>query len=158
MSKPWANDDAFKNLAQNKNIGLRRLSYACFSLNCIDCDGFIHYRLKKEVQGFRGEMVNGILESKWHGQYLSAKTGKMEGEKEYEEVIWDTEQESVQLEGGMSQNPMNTPEGSKCECHHCHGRPGYDEWKARGGKPKPGFEPQTGFAKDEYEPGQGPSV
>jgi hypothetical protein len=156
LSHAWSDDDTFKNLANKEGLKLHRLSYPCFTLNCIDCDGKIHYKLKKEVKGFKGEIVDGKLESKWHGQYRSAKTGQIEGEKEYEEVIWDTEQESVMLEGGLTQNPMNTPEGSKCECHHCHGRPGYDEWKARGGKPKEGFEPQTGFAKDEYEPGQEP--
>lgn len=156
MKGDWDKDPAFKNLSDNKGISLRRLSYACFSLNCIDCDGIIHYMLKKEIHGFKGEIVNGILESRWHGQVRNAQTGEMEGEPEYEVVMWDTEMESVQLDGGQSQNPQNTPEGSKCECHHCHGRPGYDEWKARGGKPKEGFEPTRGFDKKEYAPGNEP--
>lgn len=149
MKADWKDDAAFNNLAKNKELKLHRLSYACFSLNCIDCDGVIHYRLKKEIRGYR----NG----KFYGPYRSAKTGIMVDEPEYEEVIWDTEQESVQLEGGVSQNSINTPEGSKCECHHCHGRKGYDEWKARGGKPKEGYEPTRGFAKDEYAPGNEPA-
>jgi hypothetical protein len=157
MSDAWKDDQSFNNLAKNKEIHFRRVSYACYSLNCIDCDGLIHYRLLKEVKGFVGKMVDGVLQSEWHGQYRSAKTGKMEGEREFEEVFWDTEQESVMLEGGVVQNPINTPEGSKCECHHCHGRRGYKEWKARGGKPKPGFEPTKGFGKEEYAPGQEPS-
>jgi hypothetical protein len=156
MSDAWKDDAAFKNLANNKGLGFHRLSYACFSLNCIECDGKIHYKLKKEVKGFKGKIVDGKLESTWHGPYRSAETGEMKGEKEFEEVMWDTTQESVQIEGGVTQNPINTPEGSKCECHHCHGRRGYDEWKARGGTPKEGLEPRVGISQDEYAPGQEP--
>jgi hypothetical protein len=156
MKGDWDKDPTFQNLAKKEGLKLHRLSYQCFNLDCVNCDGKIHYKIKKEITGFRGKMVDGVMQSEWHGQYRSARTGKMEGKREFEEIIWDTEMESVQIEGGASQNPMNTPEGSKCECHHCHGRKGYDKWKARGGTPKPGYEPTRGFAKDEYEPGQEP--
>ena len=86
MSDAWSDDAAFKNLAKNKGLGFHRLSYECFSLNCIKCDGKIHYKLKKEVKGFKGKIVDGKLESKWHGPYRSAETGEMVGEKEFEEL------------------------------------------------------------------------
>ena len=108
----WDDDPAFKRLAEDKFMRLKRLSWQCSNLMCAECDGFIHYRFKKVK-----------------AEYIDAKTGKKH--QEIEDFEWDTEFESVQLEGGATQNRYNTPEGSKCECHHCHGRPGYDKWKKR---------------------------
>jgi|GEM_PF-4508688 hypothetical protein len=118
--------DEFDKLSKRKGLDLKRLSYACANFDCINCDGKIHYLLRKEVSGFR--------DGEFHGPYKSAKTGEIMGEKEFETVDWDWQHESIQLEGGNIQNPENTPEDSTCECLLCHGRPGYDEWKARGGK------------------------
>lgn len=106
----WDKDPTFKSLGNNKDIHLRRLSWHCANLMCADCDGKIHYRFKK----LRTESVD-------------ATTGKVT--QEFEDYKWDTEFESVQIDGGQTQNEINTPEGSQCECHHCHGRPGYDRWK-----------------------------
>ena len=107
----WDDDPAFKSLAGNKFMKLKRLSWQCSNLMCDQCDGFIHYKFKKVK-----------------AEYFNIKTGKKE--QEIEDFVWDTDFESVQLEGGVTQNMQNTPEGSQCECHHCHGRPGYDKWKA----------------------------
>lgn len=111
----WDDDPAFKSLADNKSIRLKRLSWQCSNLMCDQCDGFIHYEFKKVKV-----------------EYFNTKTGKVE--QEIEDFVWDTIFESVQLEGGQIQNRENTPENSKCECHHCHGRPGYDKWKAEKNK------------------------
>lgn len=108
----WDDDPAFKALANNKSLTLKRLSWQCSNLMCDQCDGFIHYRFKKVKS-----------------EYIDARTGKKH--QEIEDFEWNTEFESVQLEGGQIQDKYNTPEGSKCECHHCHGRPGYDKWKKK---------------------------
>ena len=108
----WDDDPAFKNLANNKFMKLNRLSWQCSNLMCEECDGFIHYKFKKVK-----------------AEYINAKTGKKE--QEIEDFEWDTNHDSVQLEGGANQDKFNTPEGSRCECHHCHGRPGYDKWKSQ---------------------------
>jgi len=139
--KDWSKDPAFKGLADS-GMRLRRLSWHCANFKCIECDGKIHYKFKKEFRGVR--------DGKFYGLYRNAMSGEMEGEQLFEDYVWDTEFESVQLDGGQSQNPINTPEGSTCQCHHCHGRPGYKEWKARGGKPKNVFDvPRGSYAKNE---------
>lgn len=108
----WDDDHTFKRLSEDKFLRLKRLSWQCSNLMCDQCDGFIHYEFKKVKS-----------------EYIDARTGKKH--QEIENFKWDTEFESVQLEGGQTQNRENTPEGSRCECHHCHGRPGYDKWKKR---------------------------
>lgn len=108
---PWKDDLAFRALSENKGLTLKRLSWHCANFLCGECDGKIHYHLKK-----------------FKTQTISATTGKTT--TEWEECNWDTDFESVQLTDGSTQNKQNTPEGSRCECMLCHGRPGYDEWKA----------------------------
>lgn len=108
----WDDDPTFKAIGNNKDIRLKHLSWQCSNLLCEDCDGFIHYKFKK-------------VES----EFVDATTGKVT--QKIVDFEWDTEHESVLLDGGITQNRENTPEGSRCECHHCHGRPGYDEWKKK---------------------------
>jgi len=128
----------FDEFSKKKGLILHRLSYFCANLKCIECPGTISYKKVVEITGFRGtydeENHKITTDGKFHGQYRDAQTGEMVGEKEFED--WDVEHSSIQLANGEIQNPRNTPEGTQCECMLCHGRPGYDEWKARGGAPK----------------------
>lgn len=101
MTSAWDDDTAFKNISENKFVHFKRLSWQCSQLLCDQCDGFIHYKFK-------------LLKP----QVFNMETGKTE-----DEIIdfeWDTDFESVMIDGGQNQNIQNTPEGSKCECHHCH--------------------------------------
>ena len=97
---PWADDKAFKNLANNRDLLLHKLSWHCASLECEACDGAVHYHIKQ-----------------FRYREFDAKTGQTKDV--YDEFEWNTEFQSVQLEGGVSQNRENTPEGTKCECF-CH--------------------------------------
>jgi hypothetical protein len=109
----WASDAAFNNLSKQEGLILKRRSYQCaIELNCAGCDGTIHYRFKK----FKTETID-------------FNTGQKK--MEYEDYEWNTEFESIMLTNGATQNRINTPEGSKCECLFCHGRPGYDDWKRK---------------------------
>jgi len=132
----WDDDPAFNAIANNKDLKLKRLSWQCSNLLCIECDGKIHYKVKRVVS-----------------ETIDARTGIRT--PVWEEFEWDTEMQSIQLESGATQNKFNTPEGSICECQMCHGRPGYDDWKARGGKPKKLAKPskykQNELSKEEKE-------
>lgn len=100
MSDPFKDDESFKNLSKREGMMLSRLSWHCANFECEACDGRIRYNVKR----FRYKEFN-------------AKTGATEDK--FEEFEWNTEFQSVQLEGGVKQNRENTPEGSRCECF-CH--------------------------------------
>lgn len=116
MGINFDDDPTFKALSSNKDIHTKRLSWQCANLLCAQCDGFIHYKFKKVKT-----------------EYFNLKTGRKE--QEIEDFEWDTEFNQVQIDGGQIQTKENTPEGSRCECHHCHGRPRYKEWVEGQGQP-----------------------
>lgn len=95
----FEDDSAFNNLAKQP-FSFHRLSWHCNLLECPQCDGRIHYNVKR-----------------FKAKIFSAKTGQERDE--YEDIAWNTNHNQVQLEHGVLQSRENTPEGSKCECF-CH--------------------------------------
>jgi len=95
----FEDDAAFKNLAK-KPFSFHRLSWHCNVGDCGQCDGLVHYNVK-------------VFQYKAYSE-------KTKQERDvYEDIVWDTNHNQVQLEGGVLQSRENTPEGSKCECF-CH--------------------------------------
>lgn len=95
----WKTDETFKALEKGP-YGLRKRSYQCaIELACANCDGRIHYKFRKEKS-----------------RVIDFKTGIER--TEFQDYEWNTAFESVMINCG-TQDRINTPEDSKCECF-CH--------------------------------------
>jgi hypothetical protein len=86
-----------------KGLHLNRTSYFCCINECPQCDETISYEFDYDKQT----------------EIIDARTGEPTIEHKTVHIKWNPQQNGQILANGELQDPVNTPEGMKCECF-CH--------------------------------------